>query len=215
MRKVVSFAKLTEGLSPPDLVEVQKRSYWDFLQIDTPKQKGENAGLQAAFLETFPIESPDKTHRLDYVYYTLGKPKYTVGECLRNGLSYAASLKVKLRLVGPKETREQEVYFGELPLMTPVGPFIITGDERVVVSQLHRSPGVTFEVTVHATGKRLFSARVIPYRGAWVELDFDMTDILHVSIDRRRKMVGTILLRALGYSTDEDILNAFAKTETV
>ncbi len=213
--KLVSFAKLTEGLAAPDLVEVQKRSYWDFLQLDVPKPKRQNAGLQAAFLETFPIENPDKTYRLDYVQYTLGKPKYAVNECLRNGLSYAAPLKVKLRLVGPKETKEQEVYFGEIPLMTDVGTFVINGDERVVVSQLHRSPGVTFEVTVHATGKRLFSARIIPYRGAWVELDFDMTDVLHVSIDRRRKIVGTILLRALGFSTDEDILNAFGKTETV
>ena len=213
--KLVSFAKLTEGLAVPDLVEVQKRSYWDFLQLDAPKPKRQNIGLQAAFLETFPIESPDKTYRLDYLQYALGKPKYTVNECLRNGLSYAAPLKVKLRLAGPKETKEQEVYFGEIPLMTDVGTFVINGDERVVVSQLHRSPGVTFEVTVHATGKRLFSARVIPYRGAWVELDFDMTDVLHVSIDRRRKIVGTILLRALGFSTDEDILNAFGKTETV
>ncbi|MBI4342607.1 MAG: DNA-directed RNA polymerase subunit beta, partial [Candidatus Omnitrophica bacterium] len=215
MSKVVSFAKLTEGLTPPDLVEVQKRSYWDFLQLEAPKHKRQNAGLQAAFLETFPIESPDKTYRLDYVHYSLGKPKYTVGECLRNGLSYAAPLKVKLRLAGPKDAKEQEVYFGEIPLMTETGTFVINGDERVVVSQLHRSPGVTFEVTVHPTGKRLFSARIIPYRGAWVELDFDTADVLHVSIDRRRKIVGTILLRALGYSTDEDILNAFGKTETV
>jgi len=215
MKKVVSFAKLTDGLAPPDLVEVQKRSYWDFLQMDAARNKRQNVGLQAAFLETFPIESPDKTYRLDYVHYNLGKTKYTVSECLRNGLSYAAPLKVKLRLAGPKETKEQEVYFGEIPLMTDVGTFIINGDERVVVSQLHRSPGVTFEVTVHPTGKRLFSARVIPYRGAWVELDFDMTDVLHVSIDRRRKMAGTILLRALGLSSDEDILNAFGKTETV
>jgi len=215
MSKTVSFAKLTEGLAPPDLVEVQKRSYLDFLQLEVPKNKRQNTGLQAAFLETFPIESPDKTYRLEYVHYSLGKPKYVVNECLRNGLSYAAPLKVKLRLSGPKETREQEVYFGEIPLMTDVGTFIINGDERVVVSQLHRSPGVTFEVTVHATGKRLYSARVIPYRGAWVELDFDMNDVLHVSIDRRRKIVGTILLRALGFSTDEDILNSFGKTETV
>jgi len=213
--KILSFAKLAEGLAPPDLVEVQKHSYADFLQAEVPKPKRRNVGLQAALLETFPIENRDKTFRLDFVQYALGKTKYTVGECLRNGLSYAAPLKVKLRLAGPKETKEQEVYFGEIPLMTDVGTFVINGDERVVVSQLHRSPGVTFEVTVHPTGKRLFSARIIPYRGAWVELDFDMTDVLHVSIDRRRKIVGTILLRALGFSTDEDILNAFGKTETV
>jgi len=214
-KKIVSFAKLTEGLAPPDLVEVQKRSYWDFLQLDVPRHKRRNLGLQGAFLETFPIESRDKAYRLEFVHYGLGKPKYRMGECLRNGLSYAAPLKVKLRLVGPKDAKEQEVYFGEIPLMTDVGTFVINGDERVVVSQLHRSPGVTFEMNVHATGKRLFSARIIPYRGAWVELDFDMTDVLHVSIDRRRKMVGTILLRALGLSTDEDILNMFGKTESV
>ncbi|MDP3722982.1 MAG: DNA-directed RNA polymerase subunit beta [Candidatus Omnitrophota bacterium] len=215
MRKQVSFAKLPEGLAPPDLVEVQKHSYWDFLQVNLPAQKRQNRGLEAAFIETFPIENPDKTYRLEYVRYALGKPKYTVNECLRNGLSYAAPLKVKLRLAGPKEAKEQEVYFGDLPLMTEVGTFVINGDERVVVSQLHRSPGVTFEMAVHATGKRLFSARIIPYRGAWVELDFDLADVLHVSIDRRRKIVGTIALRALGFSTDEDILHAFGKAETV
>src|SRR3989338_8277133 len=214
-QRTLSFAKLTEGLAPPDLVEVQKRSYWDFLQLDAPRNKRQNAGLQSAFLETFPIESPDRTYRLEFVHYTLGKPKYSINECLRSGLTYAASLKVKLRLAGPKETKEQEVYFGEVPLMTDVGTFVINGDERVVVSQLHRSPGVTFEVTVHPTGKRLFSARIIPYRGAWVELEFDTADVLHVSIDRRRKMAGTILMRALGLSTDEDVLNAFGKTETV
>ena len=214
-KKLLSYAKLSEGLAPPDLVEVQKHSYLEFLQLEVPKHKRGNVGLQAAFQETFPIENADKTYRLEFLHYSLGRSKYNVRECLRNGLTYAAPLKVKLRLVGPKETKEQEVYFGEVPLMTDVGTFAINGDERVVVSQLHRSPGVTFEVTIHATGKRLFSARVIPYRGAWVELEFDLNDVLHVSIDRRRKMVGTILLRALGYSTDEDILNAFAKTETV
>jgi len=214
-QKMVSFAKLPEGLAPPDLVEVQRRSYAEFLQRDVTKAKRQNGGLQAAFLETFPIENPDRTYRLDFIHYSFGKPRYTVAECLRNGLSFAAPLKVKLRLAGPKEAREQEVYFGEVPLMTDVGTFVINGDERVVVSQLHRSPGVTCEVEVHPTGKRLYAARIIPYRGAWVELEFDLLDVLHVSIDRRRKMVGTILLRALGLSTDEDILNAFGKVETV
>ena len=215
MDRIVSFAKLPEALAPPDLVEVQKRSYTDFLQRDVLRNKRHDVGLQAVFLETFPIENPDKTYRLDFVHYALGKPRYGVSECLRNGLSYAAPLKVKLRLSGPKEMREQEVYFGEIPLMTEVGTFIINGDERVVVSQLHRSPGVTCEVTVHPTGKRLFAARLIPYRGAWVELEFDVYDVLYASIDRRRRMVGTIFLRALGLSSDEDILNAFGRTETV
>lgn len=215
MAKRMSFARLPVGLEPPDLIEVQTYSYAQFLQLDVPKSRRENMGLQAAFLETCPIESADHTHRLEFVSYAIGKPKYSVAECLRNGLSYAAPLKVKLRLVTPKEAKEQEVYFGEIPLMTDSGTFVINGDERVVVSQLHRSPGVTFEVTVHPTGKRLFSARVIPYHGAWVELEFDIADALHVSIDRRRKMVGTVLLRAMGFSTDEEILEAFAKTETV
>ena len=213
--RVLSYSKLEEGLQPPDLLEVQKQSYAQFLQLHVPKSRREGVGLQAALLETFPIESADGSHQLQFLHYSIGKPKYTVVECLRNDLTYAAPLKLKLRLTSPKEAKDQEVYFGELPLMTESGTFVINGDERVVVSQLHRSPGVTFEVTVHPTGKRLFSARVIPYRGAWVEFDFDMTDVLHVSIDRRRKMVGTILLRALGLSTDEQILAAFAKTETV
>ena len=215
MARRVTFAKLPVGLEPPDLIEVQKASYAKFLQLDVPKSRRENTALQAAFLETFPIEHADHTHRLDFVHYTIGKTKYTVGECLRNGLSYAAPLKVKLRLITPKDAKEQDVYFGEIPLMTDWGTFVINGDERVVVSQLHRSPGVTFEMTVHPTGKRLFSARIIPYHGAWVELEFDIADVLHVSIDRRRKMTGTILFRAMGYSSDEEILEAFAKTETV
>ncbi|MBI3311902.1 MAG: DNA-directed RNA polymerase subunit beta, partial [Candidatus Omnitrophica bacterium] len=213
--KRVSFAKLSKGLEPPDLIEIQKHSYAQFLQLEVSKSRREDMGLQGAFLETFPIENADRTHRLEFVYYTVGKPKYTVNECLRNGLSFAAPLKVKLRLASQTGAKEQEVYFGEIPLMTESGTFVINGDERVVVSQLHRSPGVTFEVTVHPTGKRLFAARVIPYHGAWVELEFDIADILHISIDRRRKMIATILLRALGLSTDEEILEAFARTETV
>ncbi|MBI4354730.1 MAG: DNA-directed RNA polymerase subunit beta [Candidatus Omnitrophica bacterium] len=215
MVKVHSFARLPQRLDPPNLVEVQTNSYAAFLQQGVPKTKRANVGLQAAFLETFPIANADGKYRLEFGHYALGKPKYTVAECLRNGLSYAAALKVKLRLVTPKDVKEQDTYFGEMPLMTEAGTFVINGDERVVVSQLHRSPGVTFEVTVHPTGKRLFSARIIPYHGAWVELEFDMTDILHVSIDRRRKMSATILLRALGLSTDEQILEAFSSTEVV
>ncbi len=211
----ISFAKLQEALEFPDLIEVQKHSYATFLQLDVPKSKRENIGLQAAFLETFPIQHADGRYRLEFGGYSVGKPKYRVEECLRNGLTYAAPLKVKLQLVGSKETREQEAYFGELPLMTDAGTFIINGDERVVVSQLHRSPGVNFEVTVHPTGKRLFSARIIPYHGAWVDFEFDMADVLHVSVDRRRKLVGTIVLRALGKSTDEEILELFSPTETV
>ena len=210
-----SFSKLVDTVEPPDLIEIQKRSYAEFLQLDAPKSRRQNLGLQAAFLETFPVENQDGTHRLEFAHYTIGKPKYTVKECLRNGTTFAAPLKIKLRLTTTKEAKEQEVYFGDIPLMTESGTFVINGDERVIVSQLHRSPGVTFEVTVHPTGKRLFSARVIPYHGAWVELEFDMLDVLHVSIDRRRKMVASVLLRALGYSTDEEILEAFAPTETV
>ena len=190
--KIVNFAKLTEGLEPPDLVEVQKRSYADFLQHDVPKPKRQNAGLQAAFLETFPIESPDKTYRLDYVHYSLGKPKYSVEECHQRGMTYAAPLKVTIQLVlwdldqrtgarTIKNVKEQEVYFGEIPLMTAHGTFMVNGTERVIVSQLHRSPGICFEESVHPNGKVLHSFRVIPDRGSWLEVGFDQSDLLYFS----------------------------------
>ncbi|MBI5124056.1 MAG: DNA-directed RNA polymerase subunit beta, partial [Candidatus Omnitrophica bacterium] len=148
-------------------------------------------------------------YKLEYLHYIIGKPKYSISECQKRGMSYATPLRIMMRLKSKAGTKEQEVYLGEIPLMTETGTFIINGDERVVVSQLHRSPGISFEQETHSTGKKIFSARIIPYRGAWVEFEFDINDVLHVYVDRRRKFLATTLLRAFGYSADEDILKAF------
>ena len=150
-----NLGRLPEGVDLPDLLELQTQSFADFLQMDVPRTKRENVGLQEVFNEVFPIENTGGTHRLEFLHYTLGKPKYDLWESQRRGLTYAAALKVKLRLRSAKEMREQEVYLGDLPLMTPTGTFIINGDERVIVSQLHRSPGVSFEEEVHPNGKQI------------------------------------------------------------
>jgi DNA-directed RNA polymerase subunit beta len=199
----------------PNLSEIQTNSYTQFLQLGVPKGKRKNAGLQAVFKEVFPIESYDGTYKLEFVSYSLGEPKYSLEECYKRSLTYAASLKVKMRLKGPKETKEQDVYMGELPLMTDTGTFVVNGDERVVVSQLHRSPGVSYEKTIHPNGKTLHSARIIPDRGAWLEFEFDINDTLHAFIDRRRKILATTLLRVFGFSTDKDIINAFCGIEKI
>ncbi|NQT90890.1 MAG: DNA-directed RNA polymerase subunit beta, partial [Candidatus Omnitrophica bacterium] len=209
------FSKLKAFYSIPDLLAVQVDSFRDFLQADVPKTKRKDHGLQGVFSEVFPIESYDGNYRLEFVNYSLGKPKYDIDECKDRGMSYASALKVKLRLRSKKEIKEQEVYLLDLPLMTPVGTFVVNGDERVTVSQLHRSPGISFESEIHANGKKIYSARVIPYRGAWLEFEFDAYDILHAYIDRRRKILSTVLLRALGYSKDEDILKAFGSIEEI
>jgi len=208
-----NYARLSEDFTCPDLVEIQTSSFNKFLQLNVPKTKRERQGLQEVFLEVFPIESYDGKYKLEFVSYSLGGPKYNIKDCQERGMSYAAPLRVKLRLRSEKDVREQEVYMGELPLMTGTGTFIINGDERVVVSQLHRSPGASFEETTHPNGKRLYSSRIIPYRGAWVEFEFDISDILFVLIDRRRKLLATVFLKALGYSSDEEILKDFCGME--
>ncbi|MBU0634634.1 MAG: DNA-directed RNA polymerase subunit beta [Candidatus Omnitrophica bacterium] len=215
MIKRKSYAKLEEVFDPPHLLQVQLDSYAEFLQLSMPKTKRENVGLQAVFNEVFPMENFEKTYLLEYVNYTLDRPKYEVLECQRRCLSYASPLKVKLRLRTGKDVKEQEVYLGELPLMTDVGTFVVNGDERVVVSQLHRSPGLCFEHTIHTSGKKLYSARIIPYRGAWVEFEFDHNDVIYVYIDRRRKFYATTFLRAIGYSSNTDILKLFYPVEEV
>ena len=210
-----NYAKIKEVFDVPNLIEIQRASYRDFLQADVPKNKRKNIGLEELFRETLPLQSQDKAYSLEYVSYTIGKPKYAASECFKTSMSYAGALRIRLRLKTPKDTKEQEVYFCDLPLMTDTGTFIINGDERVVVSQLHRSPGISFEESEHPSGKRLFSARIIPYRGAWVEFEFDPTDILHVYLDRRRKFVGTVFLRLFGLSKDEDILKAFSGVQKI
>ncbi len=222
-----SFAKRPSILKVPYLLEIQKDSYRKFLQLDVPPEQRIDQGLQAAFKSVFPIESYNGNVALEFVSYELGTPQFDVKECQQRGLIYAAPLRALLRLVvfdkdeatGAKTVRdikEQKVYMGEIPLMTDHGTFIINGTERVVVSQLHRSPGVFFEHDfgkTHSSGKLLFSARIIPYRGSWLDFEFDPKDYLYVRIDRRRKLPATILLRALGMTTEE-ILRTFFEMDT-
>ncbi|OZA12973.1 MAG: DNA-directed RNA polymerase subunit beta, partial [Hydrogenophilales bacterium 17-62-8] len=223
MRK--SFASRTNTLPVPFLLATQLESYRAFLQEGRSRDERLNEGLQAAFTSIFPIESHSKNARLEYVSYFLGEPVFDIKECQQRGLTYCAPLRAKVRLVimdkeaskpTIKEVKEQEVYMGEIPLMTPTGSFVINGTERVIVSQLHRSPGVFFEHDrgkTHSSGKLLFSARVIPYRGSWLDFEFDAKDILFFRVDRRRKMPVTILLKSLGY-TPETILDAFFNKDT-
>ncbi len=211
----------------PNLIDIQKSSYEKFLQQYVPPRDRVDVGLQAVFRSVFPIKDFNGTSELVFVSYNLEKPKYDVDECRQRGMTFAAPIKVTTQLMiydtregGERlvrDIKEQEVYFGEIPLMTDTGTFIINGTERVVVSQLHRSPGVFFDHDkgkTHSSGKLLYSARVIPYRGSWLDFEFDPKDIIYVRIDRRRKMHATVLLRALGYST-QDLLNYFYQTETV
>lgn len=223
-----SFAKLKPVIDTPNLIDIQKRSYDKFLQIDVPHEKREDIGLQGVFKSVFPIKDFSDTSQLSFVSYNLEKPKYDVDECRARGMTFAAPIKVLIRLEvydvneetgahSIRDIKEQEVYFGEIPLMTESGTFIINGTERVIVSQLHRSPGVFFDHDkgkTHASGKLLYNARIIPYRGSWVDFEFDHKDVLYVRIDRRRKLYATVLLRALGYST-EDLLNYFYDTEVI
>jgi len=214
------FSKLPEVMEQPYLLAIQLDSYRKFTQTDVPPARRVNAGLHAAFKSVFPIESYSGAARLEYVDYTLGRSVFDVEECKLRGATYAAPLRVRVRLVlidkdSPNKTikdiREQEVYLGEIPLMTENGTFIVNGTERVIVSQLHRSPGVFFDHDkgkTHSSGKLLFSARIIPYRGSWLDFEFDPKDLIYVRIDRRRKLPATVLLRAMGMST-EDMLRLF------
>ena len=208
----INFGKLREVLQPPNLIELQISSYLDYLQKGTPDKQRLNQGLEAVFREVFPIESYDGRLTLEYVSYTIGEPKHSEIECLREGVTYSVPLYVKLRLREEDFIKDEEIYMGEIPMVTLRGSFIINGAERVVVSQLHRSPGIAFEVAPHANGKLLHSFRIIPDRGTWLEVQFDNNDLLYVYLDRRRrrrKFLITTLLRAVGYSSDTEILDLF------
>jgi len=216
------FAKIPEVKEIPYLLAIQLDSYRKFLQQDLNSGDKQDTGLQASFKSVFPITSYSGTAALEYVDYRLGEPAFDVKECLVRGATYAAPLRVKIRLViyekdnakAIKDVKEQEVYMGELPLMTETGTFVINGTERVIVSQLHRSPGVFFDHDkgkTHSSGKLLYSARIIPYRGSWLDFEFDPKDCVFVRIDRRRKLPATILLRALGLES-EQILSMFYDT---
>ena len=221
-----SFETIPSIIDLPNLIETQKRSYARFLQADVEPEAREDIGLQGAFKSVFPIYDFDETSSLEFVSYSLGDPVFDVDECIQKGMTYAVPVKVTVRLVvwdtsegvkSIRDVKEQEVYFGEIPIMTEKGTFIINGTERVIVNQLHRSPGVFFDSDrgkTHSSGKVLYSARIIPYRGSWLDFEFDSKDLIHVRIDRRRKLPVTVLLRALGYSAEE-LLNLFYKTETI
>ncbi|MCX6997127.1 MAG: DNA-directed RNA polymerase subunit beta [Kiritimatiellaeota bacterium] len=213
-----NFGKLTDVIDLPDLIEIQTDSYRDFLQVKTPSGKRKLVGLQAVFKEVFPIESYDGQCALDFVKYEIQEPKMSAIECIREGHSYTAPLYVMFRLRETKDVREEDVYMGEIPLMTDSGTFVINGAERVVVSQLHRSPGICYEQSIHTNGSVLHSFRIIPDRGSWIEVQFDATDLLNIYLDRkkrRRKFLATTFLRALGCSTDEDLLGIFYTFEKV
>ncbi|MCF8432381.1 MAG: DNA-directed RNA polymerase subunit beta, partial [Melioribacteraceae bacterium] len=218
----ISFSSITSAIEIPDLLNVQVESFEDFLQLRVRPDERKNFGLQTVFSSNFPILDNKEFYRLDFVGYNIEKPRFSIPECEERGLTYNAPLKAKLRLsTKDDETNEfvnsveQEVYLGNLPFMTNRGTFIINGAERVIVSQLHRSPGVAFAQTVHPNGTPIYSARIIPFRGSWVEFATDINHILYCYIDRRKKFPSTTLLRALGYESDEEILNLFNLVEEV
>ena len=213
----INFGKIKEIIAPPNLIELQTNSYLEFLQAEvTPSKRKKDVGLEAVFREVFPIASYDEKCELNYDSYEIGEPKVDWLECLREGLTYGAPLYVTFHLKEEKGTKEEKVFMGELPLMTPQGTFVINGAERVIVSQLHRSPGLAFEETIHPNGKKLHSFRIIPDRGSWYEAQFDTSDLLYVYLDRkkrRRKFLTTTFFRALGYGSDADILKLFYDLE--
>ena len=219
-----SFAKTQVRAELPNLIETQKLSYDAFLQRDVSPDQRIDTGLQAVFKEVFPIRDFSEVNSLEFVNYTLGTPKYTLQECVARGVTYQVSLTARIMLVVREadpdadephvvDIRESDVYLGEVPLMTENGSFIVNGSERVIVSQLHRSPGVIFLEKSLPTGRRTPTAQIIPYRGAWVEFEIDTKDQIYVRIDKRRKLPATVLLRALGWNADADILKLYAKTE--
>jgi DNA-directed RNA polymerase subunit beta len=224
-----SYSRIPEIMELPNLMELQRRSYDEFLQDELLPEDRKKVGLQAAFTSVFPIYDSNENSFLEFAGYSFGEPRYSVEDCQERDMTFAAPLKVTMRLVvreeDPetkvkriKDIREQEVFFCELPLMTDRNTFIINGSERVIVSQLHRSPGVSFdddEGKIHSSGKKLFTARVIPYRGSWLEFEFDANDLLYARIDRKRKILATLMLRCLGYGTDEKILGLFYEKESL
>ncbi|MFT7538469.1 MAG: DNA-directed RNA polymerase subunit beta, partial [Lysobacterales bacterium] len=206
---IKNFSKNIHDIELPSLLDIQKVAYKHFLQRAVDPDNREDHGLEEVFSEVFPLESYDGQIRLEFMTYTLGKEKYSAIECKRRGMSFASALKVRLRLITPVDIKEQEVYFGDFPLMTDTGTFIINGDERVVVSQIQRPPGVSFEEELHPTGKSLYHGRLIPSRGAWFEIKYDLNNVLLAYVDRRRNFPATQILRIMGLSSDEDIKQMF------
>ncbi|MBS7317021.1 MAG: DNA-directed RNA polymerase subunit beta [Candidatus Cryptobacteroides sp.] len=216
----VNFAT-SKILEYPDLLEVQLKSFKDFFQLDTTPENRRNEGLFQVFQEIFPIEDTRNNYKLEFIDYFIEPPQYSIEECLERGYTYNVPLKAKLRLSCSDpdhedfDTRVQDVYLGNIPYMTPAGTFVINGSERIIVSQLHRSPGVFFDQSMHANGTKLYSARIIPFKGSWIEFATDINNVMYAYIDRKKKLPVTTLLRAIGYDSDKDIIDIFGLAEEV
>lgn len=217
----VNFASVKNPLPFPDFLEVQLQSFRDFLQLDTPLEKRKNEGLYKVFAENFPIADTRNNFVLEFLDYYIDPPRYSIDECLVRGLTYSVPLKAKLKLYCTDPEHEdfdtviQDVYLGPIPYMTEKGTFVINGAERVVVSQLHRSPGVFFGQSTHANGTKLYSARIIPFRGSWIEFATDINNVMYAYIDRKKKLPVTTLLRAIGLDSDKDIIEIFGLAEEI
>ena len=220
INKRINFAT-SNILEYPDLLEVQLKSFKDFFQLETTPENRKNEGLYQVFQEIFPIEDTRNSYKLEFIDYFIDPPQYSIEECLDRGLTYSVPLKAKLRLSCTDsehegfETRVQDVYLGNIPYMTPAGTFVINGSERIIVSQLHRSPGVFFDQSMHANGTKLYSARIIPFKGSWIEFATDINNVMYAYIDRKKKLPVTTLLRAIGYNADKDIIDIFDLADEV
>ncbi|HBZ34108.1 MAG TPA: DNA-directed RNA polymerase subunit beta, partial [Bacteroidales bacterium] len=217
----VNFSSIKNQMPYPDFLEIQLKSFHDFFQLDTAPEQRKNEGLYKVFSENFPIDDARHNFVLEFLDYFIEPPRYTIDECIERGLTYSILLKAKLKLSCTDADHEdfdtviQDVFLGTIPYMTPKGTFVINGAERVVVSQLHRSPGVFFGSSLHANGTKLYSARIIPFRGSWIEFATDINNVMYAYIDRKKKLPVTTLLRAIGFESDRDILSCFELAEEV
>ncbi|MBR4037613.1 MAG: DNA-directed RNA polymerase subunit beta, partial [Tidjanibacter sp.] len=217
----VSFSSIKHKMEYPDFLEVQLKSFQDFFQLDTTAENRRNEGLYQVFMENFPITDTRNNFVLEFIDYYVDPPRYSIEECLERGLTYNVPLKAKLKLYCTDQEHEdfdtvvQDVYLGTIPYMTPRGTFVINGAERVIVSQLHRSPGVFFGQSVHTNGTKLYSARIIPFKGSWIEFATDINNVMYAYIDRKKKLPVTTLLRAIGFENDKDILDIFELADEV
>ena len=217
----ISFSTIKNRVPYPDLLEIQLKSFRDFFQLDTMAENRKNEGLFKVFNENFPITDTRNNFVLEFIDYYIDQPRYTIEECLERGLTYSVPLKAKLKLYCTDTEHEdfdevvQDVYFGLIPYMTERGTFIFNGAERVVVSQLHRSPGVFFGQSMHTNGTKLYSARIIPFKGSWIEFATDINNVMYAYIDRKKKLPVTTLLRAIGFNGDKDIIDIFGLADEI
>lgn len=217
----INFSSIKKSLDYPDFLEVQLKSFKDFFQLDTPPEKRKNDGLYRVFAENFPITDTRNNFNLEFLDYYIDPPRYSIQECMERGLTYSVPLKAKLKLYCTDPDHEdfdtviQDVYLGPIPYMTEKGTFVVNGAERVVVSQLHRSPGVFFGQSLHTNGTKLYSARIIPFKGSWIEFTTDINNVMYAYIDRKKKLPVTTLLRAIGFESDKDILEIFNLAEEI